>query len=127
MFNTVFQGGAVALWTDHQFDAGAIWRFVERQQINTVSLVGDAMGETRVMALMAYRAFGEQNDYPMASTIAIMMGVVELLDFLYSRHEPRELLELSPLVVNGTNRAIDLHVFFYSFHRTLSLSRSGIR
>lgn len=42
-------------------------------------LVGDAMGSTRVMALMAYRAFGEQNDYPMASTIAIMMGVVELL------------------------------------------------
>lgn len=42
-------------------------------------LVGDAMGETRVMALMAFRAFGEQNDYPMASTIAIMMGVVELL------------------------------------------------
>lgn len=41
-------------------------------------LVGDAMGETRVMALMAYRAFGEQIDYPMASTIAIMMGVVEL-------------------------------------------------
>lgn len=41
-------------------------------------LVGDAMGETRVMSLMAFRAFGEQNDYPMASTIAIMMGVVEL-------------------------------------------------
>jgi len=42
-------------------------------------LVGDAMGSTRVMALMAYRAFGEQIDYPMASTIAIMMGIVELL------------------------------------------------
>lgn len=41
-------------------------------------LVGDAMGSTRVMSLMAFRAFGEQNDYPMASTIAIMMGVVEL-------------------------------------------------
>ncbi len=41
-------------------------------------LVGDAMGSTRVMALMAYRAFGEQIDYPMASTIAIMMGVIEL-------------------------------------------------
>jgi putative spermidine/putrescine transport system permease protein len=41
-------------------------------------LVGDAMGSTRVMALMAFRAFGEQNDYPMASTIALMMGVVEL-------------------------------------------------
>jgi putative spermidine/putrescine transport system permease protein len=42
-------------------------------------LVGDPLGETRVMALMAYRAFGEQQDYAMASTIAIMMGVVELV------------------------------------------------
>jgi putative spermidine/putrescine transport system permease protein len=42
-------------------------------------LVGDPLGETRVMALMAYRAFGEQQDYAMASTIAIMMGVVELI------------------------------------------------
>ena len=42
-------------------------------------LVGDAMGSTRVMALMAYRAFGEQIDYPMASTIAAMMGVIELV------------------------------------------------
>jgi len=42
-------------------------------------LVGDAMGSTRVMALMAYRAFGEQTDYGMASTIAIMMGAVELV------------------------------------------------
>jgi putative spermidine/putrescine transport system permease protein len=42
-------------------------------------LVGNPGGETRVMALMAYRAFGEQQDYGMASTIAIMMGVVELI------------------------------------------------
>lgn len=42
-------------------------------------LVGDATGDTRVMALMAYRAFGEQIDYPMASTVAILMGVVELV------------------------------------------------
>jgi putative spermidine/putrescine transport system permease protein len=42
-------------------------------------LVGDAMGSTRVMSLMAFRAFGEQNDYPMASTIAVMMGIVELV------------------------------------------------
>lgn len=56
-------------------------------------LVGDAMGETRVMALMAYRSFAEQINYSMASTIAIMMGVVELVvvglvllgrSFLYS-------------------------------------------
>lgn len=42
-------------------------------------LVGDASGETRVLALMAYRAFSEQLDYSMASTIAMMMGVVELI------------------------------------------------
>ncbi|MCW4459132.1 ABC transporter permease [Microbacterium sp. MPKO10] len=42
-------------------------------------LVGDPGGSTRVMALMAYRAFGEQQNYSMASTIAIVMGVVELL------------------------------------------------
>lgn len=42
-------------------------------------LVGDAMGSTRVMSLMAFRAFGEQNDYSMASTIALMMGLVEFV------------------------------------------------
>lgn len=42
-------------------------------------LVGDAMGSTRVMSLMAFRAFGEQNDYSMASTIALMMGLVEFI------------------------------------------------
>jgi putative spermidine/putrescine transport system permease protein len=42
-------------------------------------LVGDPGGDTRVMALMAYRAFGEQQDYGMASTIAVMMGLVELI------------------------------------------------
>lgn len=42
-------------------------------------LVGDAMGSTRVMSLMAFRAFGEQNDYSMASTIALMMGIAEFL------------------------------------------------
>ncbi len=42
-------------------------------------LVGDPGGATRVMALMAYRAFGEQQNYSMASTIAVMMGLVELL------------------------------------------------
>jgi putative spermidine/putrescine transport system permease protein len=42
-------------------------------------LVGDASGSTRVLALMAYRSFAEQLDYSMASTIAIMMGGVELV------------------------------------------------
>ena len=32
-----------------------------------------------MIALMAYRAFGEQQDYAMASAIAVMMGLVELI------------------------------------------------
>lgn len=42
-------------------------------------LVGDPLGDTRVMALMAYRSFAEQINYSMASTIAIVMGLVELI------------------------------------------------
>jgi putative spermidine/putrescine transport system permease protein len=42
-------------------------------------LVGNPNGSTRVLALMAYRSFGEQNDYTLASTLAVMMGVCELI------------------------------------------------
>jgi putative spermidine/putrescine transport system permease protein len=41
-------------------------------------LVGDPTGSTRVISIAAYQAAYEQYDYPFASTIAILMGVVEL-------------------------------------------------
>ncbi|GAA1292254.1 MULTISPECIES: ABC transporter permease [Brachybacterium] len=44
----------------------------------SATLVGDPSGSTRVLAVVAYRFFGEQFDYPMASTVAIMMGLAEL-------------------------------------------------
>jgi hypothetical protein len=44
------------------------------------------------------------------------MRVIELNDFLDARNEPREFLELRPLVVDRPNRAIDFHAAFYSFH-----------
>jgi putative spermidine/putrescine transport system permease protein len=47
--------------------------------VPSARLVGDPGDATRVMALMAYRAFGEQQNYSMASTIAVMMGVAELV------------------------------------------------
>src|SRR5690606_23432317 len=46
-------------------------------------LVGDALGETRVILLVAYRAFVGQNDYQMASTIANMLGVRGLRVILF--------------------------------------------
>lgn len=42
-------------------------------------LVGDPAGSTRVMSIAAYHAGYEVYDYPLASAIAVVMGVVELL------------------------------------------------
>ena len=42
-------------------------------------LVGNPQGETRVISIAAYQAAYEQYDYPFASAIAMIMGVVELL------------------------------------------------
>jgi fatty-acyl-CoA synthase len=67
MFNTIFQGGAVALWTDHAFDAGGILRFVEREHISTISLVGDAMARPLADELRA-------GSYDVSSLVAIVSG-----------------------------------------------------
>ncbi|XRQ14192.1 ABC transporter permease [Actinomadura welshii] len=45
----------------------------------SATLVGEPAGETRVMAIAAYQAAFEKYDYSMASTIAVLMGVFELL------------------------------------------------
>jgi putative spermidine/putrescine transport system permease protein len=42
-------------------------------------LVGNPTGETRVISIAAYQAAYEQYDYPFASTIAMIMGAVELV------------------------------------------------
>lgn len=42
-------------------------------------LVGNPAGDTRVISLAAYRAAYEQFDYPFASAIAMVMGLVELV------------------------------------------------
>ncbi len=42
-------------------------------------LVGNPSGETRVISIAAYQAAYEQYDYPFASTIAMIMGAVELV------------------------------------------------
>ena len=42
-------------------------------------LVGNPAGETRVISIAAYQAAYEQYDYPYASTIAMVMGLIELV------------------------------------------------
>jgi putative spermidine/putrescine transport system permease protein len=41
-------------------------------------LVGDPTGQTRVISIAAYEAAYQQYDYPFGSTIAMIMGVIEL-------------------------------------------------
>jgi len=45
----------------------------------SATLVGNPAGSTRVIALVAYQAFAEKFDYSLASAIAIVMGLIELL------------------------------------------------
>jgi len=42
-------------------------------------LVGNPAGSTRVIAVVAYQAFAEKFDYSLASAVAIVMGLIELL------------------------------------------------
>ncbi|MBC6459457.1 ABC transporter permease [Actinomadura sp. HBU206391] len=45
----------------------------------SANLVGEPANETRVMAIAAYQSAFEKYDYSMASTIAVLMGVFELI------------------------------------------------
>lgn len=45
----------------------------------SATLVGNPAGSTRVIALAAYQAYAEQYNYSLASAIAIVMGLVELI------------------------------------------------
>jgi 3-oxocholest-4-en-26-oate---CoA ligase len=52
MFISLFGGNTVVLYSDRRFDADSVWDLVEREQINTISLVGDAMARPLVDALV---------------------------------------------------------------------------
>ena len=54
-FVTLFGGNTCVLSTDRRLDADRVWDLIEREGVNTVSLVGDAMARPLVDAL-AHRA-----------------------------------------------------------------------
>jgi acyl-CoA synthetase (AMP-forming)/AMP-acid ligase II len=51
MFVTLFGGNTLVLSTPRKFDADQVWDLAEREGINTISLVGDAMARPLVDAL----------------------------------------------------------------------------
>jgi acyl-CoA synthetase (AMP-forming)/AMP-acid ligase II len=83
MFNAFFMGGTLALWTERNFDAGGIWRFVEREHVQTISLVGDAMARPLADELRA-------GTYDPSSLFAIVSGGAILSPSI--KAELRELL-----------------------------------
>jgi acyl-CoA synthetase (AMP-forming)/AMP-acid ligase II len=50
-FSTLFTGGAVVIDPARHMDPAEIWRLVEREQVNFLVIVGDAMGRPLVEAL----------------------------------------------------------------------------
>lgn len=64
-----FGGGTVVLYTGASFDAHELWRIVERERVNSVSIVGDAMGRPLAEALADPDA-----DYDVSSVFAIGSG-----------------------------------------------------
>ncbi len=68
-FITFFGGGTMVLYTGRSFDAGAIWRIVERERCNQVMVVGDAKARPLAEALAAPGA-----DYDTSSVFVIGSG-----------------------------------------------------
>ena len=65
MFVGLFGGNTVVLYTNRRFDADDVWDVVEREQINVMSLVGDAMARhlvarERVAGVRAQRVEGHR-------------------------------------------------------------------
>ncbi len=50
-FIALFGGGLVTLWTDHTMNATEVWRLVEKERCNYITLVGDAMARPLAEAL----------------------------------------------------------------------------
>ena len=50
-FISLFGGGAAVLYTGRRFDAHEVWRLVERERCNSITVVGDAMARPLAEAL----------------------------------------------------------------------------
>ncbi|MCG8588905.1 MAG: acyl-CoA synthetase [Proteobacteria bacterium] len=61
-----FQGNRVVPWCERRFDGDSLWRLVEREKVQTISITGDAMARPMYDALAANR-----DQYDLSSLIAL--------------------------------------------------------
>src|SRR6185437_610688 len=60
--------------------------------------------------------------FPPILGLPMQMFVVDLSNLFHAFHEPGKLFKLSPLIVGGLDRNIDLDRFFYDGHSRLLLT-----
>ena len=81
-FRFAFEGGRV-VFLGRRFDPAEVWRTIDRERVNTVSITGDAMARPMIEALEELEAGGELGDldlsclFVVASTAAIFSPTVK--------------------------------------------------
>ena len=104
LFVALFGGNTVVLNTSRRFDAGEVWDLVEREQVNVVSLVGDAMARPLVDAL-ATRAV-PPSLFALVSGGAILSPTVK--DELRERAPQVGVIDAFGASETGANGAVDV-------------------
>jgi 3-oxocholest-4-en-26-oate---CoA ligase len=84
-FNALFQGNTVVYVP--RFDPDEVWRAVERNQVNTVAITGDAMARPMIEAM-------QQRSYDTSSVLAISSTAA-----VFSPSVKEQFLELLPNIV----------------------------
>lgn len=84
-----YLGGAIATMRDEKFDPHGIWRFVEREKVNAVVIVGDAFAKPMLAALREADAEGRRYDLSSLMAMAssglmfstdVKLGLLEYAD-----------------------------------------------
>ena len=79
LWRFAFEGGRV-VFLGRQFDPAEVWRTIERERVNTVSITGDAMARPMIEALEELggpEAFDLSSMFVLASTAAIFSPTVK--------------------------------------------------
>jgi acyl-CoA synthetase (AMP-forming)/AMP-acid ligase II len=74
----LFTGNRIVLYGERSFDADAVWRIVEKERVQTMTITGDAMGRPLVEALAAGSAGRDLSSFfVIASTAAVFSPSVK--------------------------------------------------
>jgi len=77
-FGALFTGNKVVLYGDRSFDPDAVWRIIEKERVQTLSITGDAMARPLIEALAGPSAGRDLSSlFVLASTAAVFSPSVK--------------------------------------------------